>query len=37
MSGVQEHVRITKAAQMPYDVENESLMENLNGESNIAK
>jgi len=37
LSGVQEYVKITKAAQMPYDDENESLMENLNGKSKIGK
>lgn len=35
--GVQEYVKTTKAAQMPYDDENESLMENLNGKSKIVK
>jgi hypothetical protein len=37
LSGVQEYVRITKAAQMPYNDENESLMENLNGRSKIVE
>jgi hypothetical protein len=37
LSGVQEYVRLTKAAQMPYDDENESIMENLNGKSKIVK
>jgi hypothetical protein len=37
LSGVQECVRITKAAQMPYDDKNESLMENLNGKSKTVK
>jgi len=37
LSGVQEYARKTKAAQMSYDDENESLIENLNGKSKIVK